>query len=101
MKMSIDQILKTKICVVRMAFLFNLAASRIWSINQHTVREGNFFYLRDNLLSIDMIILHKKIMKNHDLVLNQKQVNGKCLKIKKELLNNSPFPLMRKICVLT
>ena len=32
-----------------------------------------FSYLKDNLLSIDVIILHTKIIKNHDLALNQKQ----------------------------
>ena len=31
-------------------------------------------------------------MKKHDLALNQKQFNGKCLKIEWQLLNNSPFP---------
>ena len=40
---NVDQMLKTKICVVKMAFLFDLAASRIWSITQHTVRDENFF----------------------------------------------------------
>ena len=61
---------------------------------------GIFYDLKDNLLSIDMIILHKKVMKNHDLALNQKQFKEyKCLKIERELLNISPFPLMRKIDV--
>ena len=78
---NVDRILKTKICVVRMPFLFDLEASGIWPINQPTVRDGNFSYLTDNLLSINMIILHTKKRKKHDLSLNQKQFNGKCIKL--------------------
>ena len=40
---NVDLISKTKICIARMAFLFDLAASGICAINQHTVRHGNFF----------------------------------------------------------
>ena len=53
---NVDQSLKTKICVVRLTFLFDLAVSGIWPINQQTVRDGNF------ILSIDMIILQKKVL---------------------------------------
>ena len=81
---NVDRILKTKICIARSrmacAFLFDLAASGIWPINQHTVRHGSFSYLMDNLLSVDIIILHNKFMKNFDLALNQEQFKEECLK---------------------
>ena len=59
---NFDQILKTMICDVRMAFLFDLAVSEIWPITNPPYEMRIFSYLKDNLLSIDVIILHTKII---------------------------------------